>query len=167
MNKKQAMIIVALVVLIACAGVLASMANNPLYVNVKNGTNSAISFNNSSTKASTTDFYAATKLTRDNQSAQTMQNLKSIIDDTNVPTQSKVDATKKFTDIADTSNKEMKIEAVLKTKGFDDVVCFVSDNKVTVIVKSKDPQLTDKQTKLIKSVILDETNIINMDISVK
>lgn len=166
MNKKQAMIIVALVVLIACAGVLASMANNPLYVDVNNGTNSAISFSKS-TKASTTDFYAATKLTRDNASAQNMQNLKSIIDDTNVPVQSKADATKKFTAIADTSDKEMKIEAVLKTKGFDDVICFVSDNKVTVIVKSKDPQLTDKQTKLIKSVILDETKIINMDISVK
>jgi stage III sporulation protein AH len=167
MNKKQAIIIVALVVLIACAGVLASMANNPLYVDVKNGANSAISFNNSSTKGSTTDFYAATKLNRDNQSAQTMQNLKSIMDDTNVPQQSKTDAAKKFTDVTDASNKEMRIEAVLKTKGFDDAICFVEDNKVRIIVKSKDPQLTDKQTKLIKSVVLDETKINNMEISVK
>ena len=167
MNKKQAIIIVALVVLIACAGVLASMANNPLYVDTKNGTNSAISFNSSSIKAGTTDFYAVTKLNRDNLSAQNMQNLKSIMDDASVPQQSKTDAGKKFIDITDASNKEITIEAVLKTKGFDDVICFVGDNKVRIIVKSKDTLLTDKQTKLIKSVVLDETKINNMEISVK
>ncbi len=47
------------------------------------------------------------------------------------------------------SNYESKIESVLKSKGFDDVICSIENDKARVIIKGKD-KLTDKETRDIK-----------------
>ena len=170
MNKKQGAIIMALVVLIVCAGVLATKLNSPLYVN-GNEEGSTVSFNNTSKKteskeSSNSDFFAETKLNRDHKSAQTLQTLKSIVDDKNVPKKNKEEAVQKYTKLAMNSNYESKIESVLKGKGYDDVICSVENNKVRLIVKGKD-KLTDKETREIKDVVMSISNIQEVEIETK
>ncbi|NEZ46306.1 SpoIIIAH-like family protein [Clostridium niameyense] len=176
MNKKQGAIIVTLLALIVCTGVIATKLNNPLYVNgTEEGT--TVSFNdtyNNSKKeekktnanTSQSEFFAETKLTRDQKTAQTLQTLKSLIDDKNVPKENKKEAVEKYTKLAMNSNYESKIESVLKSKGYDDVVCSIENNKVRIMVKGKE-KLTDKQTRDIRNVVVNVSNIQEVEIETK
>lgn len=168
MNKKQASIIITLVVLITCVGVLAIKVNGPLNGNSELGFGkSAISMNkDSKTSTGKADFFVETKLGRDNQNAQVLQNLKSIIDDTNVSRAKRDETTKKFTQITSQNSQAQEIESVLKTKGFEDAVCFVEENRVRVIIKTKD-KLTEKQNKMIQDVVMSVAKTKNVEIETK
>jgi len=50
-------------------------------------------------------------------------------------------------------------------KGFEDSVCTIEDSKVVVTVKAKD--LDDKQRKTIATVVMDVTNMNNVEINAK
>ena len=168
MNKKQAVIIGTLLALIVCAGVLATKLNNPLYVN---GTDSGskqstVSFNNNDKKNNKSQFFDETKLTREQKSAETLQTLKTLIDDKNVSKENRDDAAKKYTDLAMNTNYESKIEATLKSKGYEDAICSIEDNKARVIVKGKD-KLTDKDTREIKNVVMGISKIQEVEITTK
>ncbi|WP_411679225.1 SpoIIIAH-like family protein [Clostridium thailandense] len=170
MNKKQGIIIATLLVLIVCAGVLATKLNNPLYVNgddSSSGKSSAVSFNNSSQKNNkTSSFFEETRLDRDQKNAQTLQTLKNFIDDKNVSKENRDEASKKYTDLAMNTNYESKIETTLKSKGYEDVICSIEDSKARVIVKGKD-KLTDKDTREIKNVVVGIAKIQDVEIEVK
>lgn len=168
MNKKQAVIIGTLLVLIVCAGVLATKLNSPLYVNGGDSgkTNSTISFNSNDKKSSQSQFFDETKLTRDQKNATTLQTLKTLIDDKNVSKENRDEAAKQYTQLAMNTNYESKIEATLKGKGYQDVICSIEDNKARVIVKGKD-KLTDKDTREIKNVVLGIAKIQEVEITTK
>lgn len=168
MNKKQGIIIATLLALIVCAGVLATKLNNPLYVNGDNssGNSSAVSFNNTEKKNSKTTFFDESRLTRDNRNAQTLQTLKTLIDDKNISKENRDEATQKYTALAMSTNYESKIETTLKSKGYDDVICSIVDSKATIIVKAKD-KLTDKDTRDIKNVVMGIAKIQDVEIEVK
>lgn len=168
MNKKQAIIIGTLLALIVCAGVLATKLNNPLYVNGGDSSseNSTISFNNNNKTSNKTEAFAEAKLTRDQRNAQTLQTLKTLIDDKNVSKENRDEASKKYTELAMNTNYESKIETTLKSKGYEDVICSIEENKVRVTVKGKD-KLTDKETREIKNVIVGIAKIQEVEIEAK
>ena len=84
MNKKQSGIIVTLVVLIVFAGYLATKVNGPLYVNDSNFTKekSAISLKESNSSSA---FFVESKLSREQENANTLQTIKTLMDDANTP----------------------------------------------------------------------------------
>ena len=169
MNKKQAVIIVTLLALIVCAGVLATKLNSPLYVNgssVAKATTDSFNTSTKQTTKSTTDYFADTKLSRDQKDAQTLQTLKALVDDKNVSTQNRNDAAEKYTKIAMDSNYADKIESTLKSKGFDNAVCSIEGNTARVIVKQT-KVLTDKQTRDIKNVVVGIAKINDVEIEIK
>lgn len=167
MNKKQAVIIVTLLALIVCAGVLATKLNSPLYVNSGDSGSSAVSFNNNDKQSDKSQFFAETKLTRDQKNTETLQTLKTLIDDQNVSKENRDDAAKKYTELAMNTNYEAKIEATLKSKGYEDAICSIEDdNKARVIVKGKD-KLTDKDTREIKDVVMGIAKIQEVEIELK
>ena len=192
MNKKQAVIIATLLALIVCVGVVATKLNSPInYVNgVDNGSGkSTVSFNstdnkssqNKSTQAKTTEsksqqsqFFEETRLTRDQKNAETLQTLKSLIDDKitehratqNVSDPNRADAEKKYTALAMNTNYELKIENTLKSKGYEDAICSIEDNKARVIIKGKD-KLGDKETRQIKDVVMSISKIQEVEIELK
>lgn len=167
MNKKQAVIIVALLALIVCAGVLATKLNNPLYVNGGDNSSgkSTVSLNNNS-KDNKSEFFEEAKITRDNKNAQTLQTLKTFIDDKNVSSDKREDASKKYTDLAMNTNYESKIETTLKSKGYEDVLCSIEGSKARLIVKAKD-KLTDKDTRDMKNVVIGIAKIQEVEIETK
>lgn len=167
MNKKQGIIIATLLALIVCAGVLATKLNNPLYVNGDDsGKGNAASFTNSDKKNSKSSFFEETRLNRDHKDAQTLQTLKNFIDDKNISKENRDDASKKYTDLAMSTNYESKIETTLKGKGYEDVICSIEDSKARVIVKGKD-KLTDKDTRDIKNVVMGIAKIQDVEIEIK
>lgn len=178
MNKKQAVIIVALLALIVCAGVLATKLNSPLYVNGTDSStgSSTVSFNNNGKNTGTnSEFFTETKMIRDQKNTQTLQTLKSLIDDKNVSKENKDDASKKYTKLAMNTNYEAKIETTLKSKGYADAVCLIEDNKATVIVKTSGSaavngtqgKLSDKSTRDIQNVVLSVAKISDVEIQTK
>lgn len=169
MNKKQAFIIATLLVLIVCAGILATKVNSPLYVNGNDlgGQKSTFSLNNNSkTSNSKADFFVEQKSNRERTNATTLANLKALIDDQNASKDQKDAASKKYTTVTMAFQNEQKIEASLKAKNYEEAVCTINDDKVSVIVKSKE-KLTDKQAKQIQDVVIGITKIKDVEIDYK
>ena len=167
MNKKQAAIIVTLLALIVCAGILATKASteNPFYVNVSDVGKSGSEAKTDDKKATTSTF-SEMRLIREKSDASTIQTLKTIVDDKNTPSDGKNDATKKMTNITTGTRLESRIEEQLKLGGFNDVFCYIDENKAKVVVNSKE-KLNDKQTKQINSVVMDVAKIRDVTIDVK
>ncbi|MDF2503325.1 MULTISPECIES: SpoIIIAH-like family protein [Clostridium] len=173
MNKKQAVIIVTLLVLIVCAGVLATKVNSPLYVSDTDLVNnkSTVSTDSSSDAANATntsksksDYFADARLTREKTNAKTIDTLKSIIDNKNVSQESKQNATQKSINISTASANAAKVENMLKGKGYKEALCTINDDKVSVVVKSDVQQLSDTQQREIKDVVLSVTKLRNIEI---
>ncbi|MDP4144799.1 MAG: SpoIIIAH-like family protein [Bacillota bacterium] len=173
MNRKQAVIIVTLLVLIICAGALATKVRSPLYVNDTDFTNdnkSAISMNDSSSTnkdVSKSDYFVETRLTRDQTDSKLLQELKAIIDDQNTSKEQKDNATKKSIETSTAMAQAAKVENQLKAKGFLDAICFVESSSVKVVVKTDNGKLTEQQQREIKEVVLGITQNKNIQVSVK
>ena len=169
MNRKQGVIIVVLLALISCAGVLAVRLNNNLdYVaenDIKNG-KTTISFNDSNKKNNTSNYFEESQMMRDNHNAKALQDLKGIMDDEHTSKEQRAEISKKYSDLALADTKQHQIESVLKSKGYENVLCYIQDNKVTVVVKSS-KKLTETQTKQIQDVVMDITKIKDVDIQLK
>lgn len=164
MNKKQTGIIVALLVLIVFAGYLASKVNNPLYdANSSLDGKSAASYNESQ---ATSNYFTEAKLSREQSNAKTCQTLQNLIDDENTPEKEKEKAAEEYRKLALQLDQAKKLESKLKGYGFEDVICYIEGDKVKVFVKTQN-ELTEKQRKLIKDVVMSSTNIKDVDIIAK
>ncbi|MBA5850615.1 SpoIIIAH-like family protein [Clostridium sp. cel8] len=168
MNKKQAVIIVTLLALIVCVGVLATKVNSPFSVaeNQSNSGQSTVSFNSNDSSKTQSQFFEEARLNRDQKDGETLQKLKNLIDDKNVSAENRSVAEKQYTALAMNADYESKIETTLKSKGYDDVICSIEDNKVRVIVKKSD-DLTDKDTREIKDVVMGVCKIQDIEIETK
>ena len=88
------------------------------------------------------------KITKDSESVEA---LKTIMNNENVPSEERASAAKKQEVLITKSNNENRIETTLKTKGFEDVLCIIEEDKVRVIVKSSE-ELTAQQRQQIQEV---------------
>lgn len=167
MNKKQAVIIVSLLVLIVCAGVLATKVQSPLYLPTEDTTakiDADQPANNDENVDSKESSFTEAKLSRNTQSDLTISNLKDMLNDKNLDGAGKKDVTDKLTALTINANNQTKIEEELKLKGFKDVVCFIENNKAKVVVES-DEKLTEEQNKKIQSVVLNISQIRDVEIT--
>lgn len=169
MNRKQAVIIVALLVLIVCAGVLATRVQSPLYVSDtdlvnSNNTNSSTSDNSTNKTSGKQDYFAEARLTRDKTSQESVSSLKEIMDDKNQTTENKQNAEQESVAIVTEQQNEMKVENMLKGKGYKEALCTINNAKVNVVVRVDNEKLSDQQQREIKDVILSVTQIRNIEI---
>ncbi|AEB75934.1 stage III sporulation protein AH [Clostridium botulinum BKT015925] len=169
MNKKQGVIIVTLLALIICAGILATRLNSNLdYVaenDIKNG-KTTISFNDSTKKNNKNNYFEESQMIRDNSNAKALQDLKGLIDDEHTSKQQRAALSKKYSDLALADTKQHQIESVLKSKGYENVLCYIQDNKVTIVLKSA-KKLNERETKQIQDIVMDVTKIKDVDIQLK
>ncbi|MFL0251565.1 SpoIIIAH-like family protein [Clostridium neuense] len=175
MNKKQAVIIVTLLVLIVCAAVLATKFRSPyLYVNdtdLDNDNKSTVSLNKDSSKntsssstSTKSDLFSQGKLDREQKDQSEIQTLKNMIDDKSVSSSTRSAAEQKLMALTDNDSKCTKVETLLKSKGFKDVLCSINNNKVTVNVKASSSTLSDVQLRDIKDVVNSVTGIRNIEV---
>jgi stage III sporulation protein AH len=159
MNKKQAFIIATLLVLIVCAGILATKVNSPLYVD-------STEISEQTDAKASGDFFTEQRLNRDQTNAKTLPTYRTIIDDPNSAKEAKEAMLKKLNALTTNTENEQKVESQLKGKGYEDSFCQIVDEKVTIYVKAKE-KLTDKQAKEIKNVVLGVTKIKDVEIALK
>jgi stage III sporulation protein AH len=159
MNKKQAFIIATLLVLIVCAGILATKVNSPLYVD-------STEISETGAKVAKGDFYTEQRLNREQNNAKTLPTYRAIIDDPNAAKEAKESMMQKLNALTTNTQNEEKIEAQLKGKGFEESFCQIAEDKVTVYVRAKEI-LTDKQAKEIKNIVVGVAKIKDVEIARK
>jgi stage III sporulation protein AH len=166
MNKKQSGIIVTLVVLIVFAGYLATKVNGPLYVNDSEFSNekSAISLKESKSSSS---FFMEAKLSRDQENARTLQDIKALMDDTNTPKEQKETASEKYLNIAMASQNELDIELALKAQGYEEALCSIVDDKVEILVKTEKKELSQEELRSIQDVVMSKTKLEKIEVKIK
>ena len=138
---------------------------------VTNANISAISTENATTTTSNTstndDYFANSKLERENMYSQTLASYQKIIDSTEITAEQKSVAQSEIIRLNNEKNAIMIIENLIKSKGFSDVVMFINNGSVNVIVKAN--TLSADAVAQVQNIVSRElkTEITNIHISVK
>ena len=83
------------------------------------------------------DYFITSKLERETMYSGMLENYQKIINDTNASNEQKNKATDEIKKINDTKNSIMIAENLIKTKGMEDVIIFVNDESINVVVKAE------------------------------
>lgn len=100
--------------------------------------------NSIKTNASTTNYFASSKLERETMYANMLSSYQNILNNNNVSETQKSIASKEITKINNTKNSIMICENLIMTKGFDNCVILINENSVNVVVSIKDGLSTEK-----------------------
>lgn len=104
------------------------------------------------------DFFAQAKLDRDVSRNKDTEALKTVTNDTTVTKEVKAKAQERVVQITSNSQKENRIEILIKETGFSDVVAlFGDDGSVDIVVKA--PNLTSAQVAKISDIVTRQANI--------
>lgn len=113
------------------------------------------------------DYYTKSRLERENMYSQMIESYQKIIDKTNASESQKQSAQKEITKINEQKNAIMIAENLLKNKNFPDVIIFINNESINVVVKTK--KLETEQVAKIQNIVTREfkANITNIHISTK
>lgn len=111
---------------------------------------------NSDLANETEGYFNASRLERDVMYSQMLEGYQKILDNNNSSEKQKTAAQKEIENINKTKNRIMICENLIRTKGFNDVVIFVNDDSINVVV-NKD-NLKKEDTAQIQSIIAREMN---------
>jgi len=104
------------------------------------------------------DYFAQVKLQRDVSRSKDSDSLKTISNDTSTSKDTKAKAQDKMLQIVNYTNKENRIEALIKDTGISDVVTFFGDDgSIDIVVKA--PSLTSAQVAKISDIVSRQANV--------
>lgn len=108
------------------------------------------------TNANTTtdEYFTKSRLERNTMYSQMLESYQKILDKTTISESQKQTAQKEITRINDEQNAIMITENLIKTKGFEDLVIFINDTSINVIIKAK--ELQTEQIAQIQNIITRE-----------
>lgn len=132
---------------------------------VENATNETITDNNinnenktiNSTMSESENYFTQSRLDRDNMYSQLLENYQKILETDKLEAEEKSNAQKEIKRINDEKNAIMISENLIKTKGFKDIIIFVNNGNVSVIVKAE--KLEENQISQIQNIITRELNV--------
>ncbi len=174
--KKRQIVVLALILVIVVAGYMqytykksssASTQKNgekigeAVFVDSKNDASLADDDNAAGTGSAVKtdgDFFAGAKLDRETSRSLSMDMLKKITEDSNASEAVKSEAYDKMIRLVDISEKENKIEMLIKEKGFADVVVIFGDNgNMDIVVRA--PGLTSAEAAQIADIASRQGNV--------
>lgn len=106
------------------------------------------------------DVFAKCRLERDEVRSENIDMLNNTINNVNTTDDAKMQAEGRLLNISDSIEKEINIENIIRLKGFDDAMAFISDDSVTVTVRGE--KLTEPQIAQINDAVneyIDTKNI--------
>ena len=161
-GKRNALI--ALAVVLICGAVilnikLLSGKNNDGYTNYDEPAN-----NQANANTGTSDYFAASIVSRERTRDEAMQVLQSVVDDENADETAKAQALLDLSDIAKAMENESKIETLVLSKGFEQCVAVINGEKINVIVKSNG--LNAGQIAQINEIVYQQTGILPININI-
>lgn len=94
---------------------------------------------------------AQAKVSREQVRAKNKETLQAIIDDTNISEEQKADAIAQMVTMTEMAEKEVAIETLLATKGFNEAVVNLTEDSADIVVNSSD--LTDAKRAQIEDIV--------------
>ena len=113
------------------------------------------------------DYFTKSRLERDTMYSQTLETYENMINNDNISENQKSIAQQELTKINNQKNAIMIAENLIKVKGFEDLIIFVNNENVSVIIKAD--KLEEKDVAQIQNIITREleVSVENINISNK
>ena len=102
----------------------------------------------------TDEYFTKSRLERNTMYSQMLESYQKILDKTTISESQKQTAQKEITRINDEQNAIMITENLIKTKGFEDLIIFINDTSINVIIKAD--ELQTEQIAQIQNIITRE-----------
>lgn len=115
-------------------------------------------------KESGNDYFATASKDREQTRKEACETIEETLKDAKVSNEEKSSALAKIEEIGARMEKEANVEALLKAKGFKNVLVIISEGGVTAIVSSEG--LTSAQTLQIQDVLTSETGLTLQNIKI-
>mgnify|MGYP000858288286 FL=1 len=103
------------------------------------------------------NYYIEQRLSRDKLRANLIDRLNEIVNNDNTSDEMRNEAQKKIMDIGEVSQKELLIEGLVKAKGYDDVLVFLTEENARIVVSAD--ELTEQDIAKILEVVITETGL--------
>lgn len=87
---------------------------------------------------STDEYFTSSRLERENMYSKRVENYQNILNNTNVSESQKKSAQEEISKLNNEQNAIMIAENLIKTKGIEDLIIFINEDSINVIVKGKD-----------------------------
>ena len=100
------------------------------------------------------NYYIEQRLSRDKLRANLIDRLNEIVNNDNTSDEMRNEAQKKIMDIGEVSQKELLIEGLVKAKGYDDVLVFLTEENARIVVSAD--ELTEQDIAKILEVVITE-----------
>lgn len=110
------------------------------------------------------DYFASAALTRQQSRDEAIDVLELVAASEDADAETKAAAQAKISKIATDIQNEANIETLVKAKGFEECVAVISDNSVSVIVKSE--SLQAKDTAQILAIVYETTGVSPENVSI-
>lgn len=102
------------------------------------------------------DYFSSSKLERENMYSQMFSSYQKIIDNTEMSSEQKTIAQNEIVKINNEKNAIMIMENLIKTKGFSDVVIFINNGSINVVVQAN--TLSKEAVAQIQNIVSRELN---------
>lgn len=159
--KKKTIIIITLVILIVAAGYLSTKYGKAIKVNEGDSNKQIEEVDKTDTPTVSgqvaVGYFIDEKLGRESQRSVSRQTLKDMIDDKNTSKEAKTKAETELLSIVKLSEKEMIIEALIKSKGFDDALVLLEETGANVTIKAK--TIDSSQVNMVKDIVCRESGL--------
>ncbi len=97
------------------------------------------------------------KMNREKQRNELVQDLNEMINNPSTTEESRKEASNMKLNIVKTQEKELQIENLLSTKGYEEALVYISDNKVNVVVN--EAKLEKKDAAKIFDLVAEQANV--------
>lgn len=116
------------------------------------------------TSVSEEDFFASARLNRESGRSKSIETFNAIINNENTDAASKQSAQNGILELADNTETESAIENLIKSRGFEDAVCYINNSQANVVVKAE--SLDEAQVAVITEIVKEQTGIPSEKIKV-
>ena len=103
------------------------------------------------------NYFIEQRLSRDKLRASLIDRLNAIVNNENSSQQMIDEAQKKIMEIGNLSEKELTIEGLIKAKGFEEALVFLTENDARIVVGKE--ELTEQDVVKILEIVLSETDL--------
>ena len=166
MTKKQFGIIFTLMALIVCVGVL-SMKLNERGLTDPTDLGAMLLENDTDEETMSTQDYFYNLRTKKAQSDDKIKSeMKAVTEDASASQEAKDIANNSLIQKAQLQEQESRVEMGIMNKGYEDAICMIDSNKVTVYVKVKETPTTE-ETALLQQLVEDITTLSDIQIETK
>ena len=130
-------------------GASTNIETNSTNTNINNNINTSVT--TSTTSKETKEYFSSSRLSRETMYSQMLESYRKILENETISETQKAIAQTEIKNINDTKNKIMICENLIRTKGIEDLVIFVNDKSISIVVRTD--KLEQEQIAQIQNIV--------------